>query len=213
MSDLLAILSSQKNQLIALIQSSKLNLNKFEIAKDGSFYKYQGTDYFFYFKRGPQHRPVVHYSPGLHQLEYATEINFETFVHPAQEFYNWLENLEREINEPDLFEILINQGDSIQILNENSLFSPEEVTHVRAKVQEIRKDFSTSDFTKQQLKEINRKLDESIELLQKLTKSQWKSYFIGSLISLALNAVIPIDMIATIWDKIKYFFIRLALGT
>ncbi len=144
----------------------------------------RGTEYFFALDPSYQ---CCQYSPGL---ETKTEVHLPgNLVNTLSFFDLWLSYTKREIETPDLWAAVRQERDFLAATGEdNSGFTPEEQTRVRASVTEIRLHLTTTyQLSAEQLRLITSRLDSLADAARRVGRIDWKNQAVGALINIAIT--------------------------
>ncbi len=109
-------------------------------------------------------------------------------------FLKWLDYLEREIGEPDLWAERIAETEMFADKVKNDNFSKDELRELRMLLNKLQADINeTSRLVPEQIKNINNKVDYLIESSQRIGRKDWIILFISILGQEILNIVNQID--------------------
>ncbi|NEM98632.1 hypothetical protein [Pontibacter burrus] len=209
------LLLSQKNELFNIIEESEnltpaqFNLSEPSTDSNGfSSISLKESEYYFnIFKDQNYHKSfVVNYVPGSDTyLEASGRIGWDSIV---THFYDWIENLTRELNEPNSWERLEKEISSINFSSkkDNSKFTIREYEELKAKTILLSQNLSTIPLLVQQHTEIKIELERLTEFAKDLGKYDWQNLFIGTVISIIIQLNVTKENATLLWDLIKNTF-------
>ena len=206
--DIIKLLQTQKNDLLKMILDEKFfNPKDFKITMSGSSVTYKDSDYKFIYYYGPRRSEHIIYCPGEQSYEESHEVSQQPWISKLVSFQNWLENLKKEVETPDLWKELLELKslDSV-FVNEDEGFNSIEKELILKRINEIEKEIKGINIPKNIQNEIIDKLNSTLGLLDKLTKKQWIEYFLGAMIGYIFNLALDPENIKSIWYIIKPFF-------
>lgn len=186
------LMRSQKNQLLEIIKRKELDPFNFEWVKEVdrskliSLLKYKDTDYLFGTKIYPDYFEWVA-SPGLDYLiEKHVVYSWNDVV---VGFHYWLNYLNREIEQPDLWGELerIKEFGDIEYEVENTMqqFSYQETSQIEEGINNIR-DYLIKEVkgNAEEVMKINEKLDYLIDASKRMGRIDWRNVFIGTVVNI-----------------------------
>lgn len=206
------LLQSQKNRVYDLIEKEGLSPNMFCFEESAPSTKIclKSSDYYFILTEDNFDRPSVKYSPGENRFD---EGYFYAPAWGDQIDYieAWLQNLAREINEPDKWKLLQEELENINfsdIKYENIKFTYQEYELLESKTNELKEKIGKLNLLEKQLKQINNKLDHLLNLAKDMNKTDWKELFIGSIISLIMQLSVDKTTGQAIFALVRGLFIK-----
>lgn len=218
------LLISQKDKLFEIIENdnnftpSQFEIN--EICQGGNKimteFKFKNSDYYYKFFPDTESASCFYanYSPGVYSnIDYTTRfvINDES----NKLFKQWLFCLNRELNAPNKWERLQNEIQSLNINfnedNSNDKFSFQEYTDLSNKIDILKQNIKSINFSSEQLNAIDIKLDDLKELAKNLKRFDWRNLFIGTIISIIIQLEVNKDNANDLWRLIKHIFSNLFL--
>jgi len=209
------LLLLQKNELYTIIEESEcLTPRQFSLIETqndrGGFasINLKESDYVFRIFKEENYAKsfVVNYIPGLDTYEEASErVGWEGIIN---HFYEWIENIARELNEPNKWERLEQEISSIKFSSypDNSKFTIREYEQLKSKTILLSQNLSSIPLLVQQQTEINKELERLTELAKDLGKFDWQNLFIGTMISIVIQLNVTKENAALLWDLIKSTF-------
>lgn len=210
------LLLSHKNELFKIIEECEFQTpGQFILTESsdddnrGVTINLKNSDYTFSIlnNNNDYHSPfIANYVPGLGTYrEISGGTSWDGIIH---QFYEWLENVSRELKEPNYWERLKLEISSINFstnLN-NSKFSIKEYNELKHNVETLSHKLSSIPLLAQQQIEIRSELDRLILLATDLGKFDWFSLFIGTIISIIIQLNVTKDNAELLWSLIKYTF-------
>lgn len=202
-----SLLRSQKNDILPLIQNSKLNPNEFvwSIIVSGFTHlevpilRHKPSEYYFIFDfSSSSGRHVYQYSPGQDKI---LESGYAGPWRDQLAYFNlWLSSLKVEIEAPDLWKSLNNAQEFIDGVSEkkveNSKFSPDEQKAVLNLLMEIKENLLTvSKSSNEQKKIIEENFEHLKGALSNFGKKDWLLLFLGTAFQWIASGVLPPDQI------------------
>jgi hypothetical protein len=209
------LLLSQKNELFKIIEESEcltpgqFNLTETQTDRGGfASIGLKESDYFFrIFEDKNYHKSfVVNYVPGLDTYkEVSGSIGWEGIVN---HFYEWIDNVSRELNEPNYWEKFEQEISSINFSSnrDNSKFTIREYEELKSKTVLISQNLSSIPLLVHQQAEIRNELERLVELAKDLGKFDWLNLFIGTMISIFIQLNVTKENAALLWDLIESTF-------
>jgi hypothetical protein len=214
------LLLSQKNELYKIIEDTQsLSPNQFSIIepkndREGDIsILLKNTDFVFkIFEDKRYHKSFfLNFIPGIDVYKEITgNVGWDEII---QNFYFWLENIVRELQEPDYWERFEHEL-SVANINSNinnSKFSIKEYEDLQRKIDLISQNIETIPLIAEQLSDIKKELNRLTELAKDLGKYDWFNLFVGSIISIAIQLSISKENVSLLWDIIKSAFNNLFL--
>jgi len=206
------LLTSQKDYIFEIIQEDNyFSPYQFEIvesengAQTSIFFK--NSDYFFQFIDSDYYSKFyLNYQPGDECfLEVTSDLDWsEGMIH----FDKWLNNLQREINSPNLWQKFQSEATSLNVsfVSDNSKFTINEYNELKQKIDFIINQLPNIELGNQQQIEIASTLQHLLTLSNELGKFDWKSLFIGTIISIIIQLNVTKENADLLWQLIKSSF-------
>jgi hypothetical protein len=203
---------SQKNTIFEMIKRYELDPFNFEWKETQSVHKsnnglivsrleYKNTPYFFQydFVKG---NPYQLFSPGSDVL---TTAEFGgTWVYAINYTNQWLNNLKKELNEPDLWNEIQKYSIGYEDQIDNDPFSIEQFYRIQTGLNEIRKylieNYGNSE---ENSKLINSKLDYLLDSAKRQGKQDWINTLIGVVVTISAALTLSPDRATTLWTLVK----------
>ncbi|MFB9862675.1 hypothetical protein [Rufibacter immobilis] len=209
------LLLSQKNELFKIIEESEsLTPGQFDLlepSKDSSGFisvNFKKSSYYFkIFEDQHYHKSfIVNYVPGLDTyIEASGKIGWSDIVN---HFYDWIENLIRELNEPNRWERLEREISSINFSTsgDNSKFTIREYEELKARTVLISQNLSSIPLLVEQQTEIKKEIERLTELAKDLGKFDWLNLLIGTMVSIIVQLNVTKENASLLWNLIKITF-------
>lgn len=206
------LLISQKDQIFEIIQSSNFfSPNQFKIIvaryKTETQIKFQNSKYFFNIRTEEQTGGFeIERSPAKDRLFIRISIlNWSTVI---EQFSEWIENLEREIKSPNLWEKFDSNifGFEIQPDLDNTKFTVKEFEQLSLKMNILIQNLQSLNLLDNEKSEIQKRLQHLLELSKDLGKFDWKSMFVGTIVSIIIQLNVNKENAEALWKLIKQAF-------
>lgn len=206
------LLISQKDKIFQIIQSSNFfSPNQFKIVvaryKTETQIKLQSSKYYFNIRSEDKTGGFeIERSPAKDRLLITISIlNWSTVV---EQFTEWIENLEREIKSPNLWDKFESNlfGFEIQPDLDNSKFTAKEFEQLSLKMKLLIQNVETLNLLNNEKNEIQNSLQHLLELSKDLGKFDWKSVFVGTIISIIIQLNVNKENADALWKLIKQAF-------
>ncbi|MCG6191504.1 hypothetical protein [Maribellus maritimus] len=209
------LLLSQKNELFKFIENREsLTPGQFTInepqpsSSEDTSIRLKDSDYYFAIFEDSEYVKsyFVNYVPGLDSyLEISSRIGWNEIT---EHFRKWLDNLTRELKEPNYWERLGREISAINFSNkfDNSKFSAREYEELKSKVEYLSQNLNSIPLLVQQQNEIKEELRRLTELAKDLGKFDWMNLFIGTIISVVIQLSITKENVEILWNLIKSTF-------
>ena len=211
------LLPSQKDALYDLIEQNRLSPSQFEFVESESKRThgalatnllFKGSDFFFSFET-IANSEMPHfsiYSPG--EFAYEETAYPGSWVPQYERVSNWLLFLKREINTPNKWDRLYSEISGIYLKtdNDSSKFTIHEFEDLQNKISNIKSGFQKIGLPSEQLLVFNDKLDYLISQAKEMNKFDWKSLFIGTIISIIIQLAVSPENAKEIWEIVKKTF-------
>lgn len=210
------LLTTQKNSLFEIISSFNLSPNQFEFvdaqgrnnpATRSTKLKFKNSNFFFSFESAQNstyHYAI--YSPG--ESTYVMEDYPQYWKNQLMTFTKWVVYLKREITAPDKWENLHKQIDNLGVKfdNDERKFTIPEYEELSSKLEVLKSQLSRLDLLPEQIEALNSKIDFLAESAKSMSKFDWKSLFIGTIVNTTLQLALGEEQISLIWNLIKSTF-------
>lgn len=212
------LLTSQKNLLYEIIESNGLspfqfNIEEYKFPTSGMINTkllYKGTNYYFDFMtfQGHNNMAFAEFSPGEFSVKWRSD--GESWNILVNYFFSWLLYLRREITSLDKWARLQREmeelGVNLSQEGDGNQFTVEEYFFLEKKIISIKNSIGHIGLSELQINEINNKLDHLIQLAESMNKFDWKSLFIGTIISIIIQLEVSPDHAKSLWQIIKSVF-------
>lgn len=204
------LLQSQKNELFHIIEASGLSPAQFELIEQNrasvreigfTNIVYKESSWYFSFTEA-----YIKYSPDKETIA-SMYVNKE-WDHRISFFYTWIDCLKREISSEDLWGRLQSEIKDINLPfhEDNSRFTVLEYDQLGDRLNVLKEKIDHMKLEPQSTLVINQKLDEILVHAKSMSKSNWKSLFIGTIISLVIQLSIDKQLGEQLWDAIREVF-------
>ena len=210
------LLRIQKNELFERIEASGLSPSLFvfqdsnPILDNSTYVRYKGTPYYFQiFENDSRQYPIgIRFSPG--QNTFIEDRNSENWPWAADIFMYWLNNLLTKITLPDKWERFNDEIKNLKFSfsNENDKFSISEYEELKTQITLLKHNFRMIQLVPEQLAILENKIDHLTELAKDLGKFDWKSLFVGTIVSIIIQLGVTPENALAIWDLVKKAFNR-----
>ncbi|MDA3880565.1 MAG: hypothetical protein PF436_09270 [Prolixibacteraceae bacterium] len=138
-----------------------------------------------------------------------TEDEFtQTWSTQKSSFRRWLYYLKRELETPNKWDRLNTEIQSLKlnIIAEEGKFSFKEYEELKSKLHILTGQISNSNIPLNQINILNAKIDHLTDLARDMDKFDWKSLFIGSIVSIVIQLGLTQENAQLIWHFIKITF-------
>lgn len=125
-------------------------------------------------------------------------------------FYIWLENINRELKEPNYwaqFEYQLAAANIHSNIN-NSKFTVREYEELKMKVDNLSHNIESIPLPTEQLSDIKEELKRLIVLAKDYGKYDWLNLFVGSMISIFIQLSVTKENVVLLWEVIKSAFVN-----
>lgn len=214
------LLTSQKNELLEMINRSSLEPSQFEWAEVRSrrspsvgrdepvlvpILKVKGTEYFFVFEV-EDGKPVALYSPGRDRV-----VQYEltrSWDNQESSFGDWLYCLTRELQQPDLWEQLsryrLAGDETLTVADVNTQFTFPEVQQIHGGIENIRAYLSgnVEDYRHKQA-DVDEKLDYLIGAAKRQGRKDWFHTAVGVLCGISASLSLDPQKGKAMWELLK----------
>lgn len=207
----MALLQSQRNAVLTLIQHR--GFDPLEFRWENGIIRHTPTGYGCSFRIwGPgSSLHIVEYSPGQtteHAIANGVAWNSALIV-----VAEWLANLKREYEAPDLWAELVRQreiaGGAADAEIENTPFTPAEQAQVAGMLRELSEYVRVNyELSAGQLETIDGRLAYLEGAAKRVGRIDWRNLFVGTIVGLAVDAVIP----GTAVNGLLVFGLRMLAG-
>jgi hypothetical protein len=183
------LLQTQKNEVLLTVRQSGMNPLEFELVEQPNVRLiHKPSKFLFIFGEN-----AVTFSPGA-EAQYQTieKLNWAGKISMLE---IWLGYLKREIHAPDLWSALAQEKElfSLEPAGEaNAPFNADEQAQIKRAIDEISVYITTTySLAGEPLAKVNRKLDYLIDASTRLGRIDWKNIFVGAIVGLVLEQLIP----------------------
>jgi hypothetical protein len=157
----------------------------------------------------------LRFSPG--DIRYEDSSYAATWYDIESTFKYWLKYLKREIQLEDKWEKLNSEIQSLQLYKEegdflNSKFTVPEYLEIKQKIFLLKEGIAKLELLPEQIALLNDKLDLVLDLTTQLGRFDWKSLFIGTIVSIIIQLGVTQDNAKAIWALIKQVFHNYFIG-
>lgn len=208
------LLTSQKNILYDVIIAYGLSPSQFILTeKESTNYvneivtniSHKSSEFYFSFESRYDRRSIL-FSPGSDTYSVAHSVN--SWNELEYHFQNWIGNLLNEINVENKWDRLEKEmkGINLNLKNEPDKFSAHEFEELKNKVLAIKQGLNKIGLLSEQVSIINEKLDHLTELAIDMNKFDWKSLFIGTILSVIIQLGVTQENAKSLWALIKQVF-------
>ncbi|HSY77944.1 MAG TPA: hypothetical protein VK890_13845 [Bacteroidia bacterium] len=210
------LLTSQKDAIYDLIEASLFFPAKFEFSEISSknfhgtiatILSYKNTEYSFSFENliGSNDHYAIFCPGASSHTDNDTTLSWTNQLNAVN---RWLSYLEREVTSPNKFKRLKHEIEGIKMVftNDEDKFSVHEFEDVQRRVALIKESTLSLGLLPQQINSINSKLDHLTEMAKELNKFDWKSLFIGAIVTIIIQLEVTPEHAKLLWDLIKRSF-------
>jgi hypothetical protein len=217
------LLLSQKNRLFDIIEENGLTPGLFgynevftsdgRVAETRISFKNAPFSFSIYCKNGKD--IIIKHSPGYSMYE---ELAYpDTWGEIEFDYGTWLSYIEREIKLEDKWEKLNSEIQSLQLYNGendflNSKFTVQEYLEIKQKIYLLKEGISKLELLPEQITILNDKLDLVLDMTTQLGRFDWKSLFIGTIVSIIIQLGVTQDNAKAIWALIRQIFHNYFIG-
>lgn len=200
------LLDTQRNEVFDAIVRAEMSPIDFSWEQNVLRYKYDDRFFFEFGELGSV--TTVKFSPGSFNLIEKDNVR-NGWKNVIVRVNRWLTYLKKEINVFDRWAIIKDFSISSFILfrDENGKFSPDELSYIDQKINEIKGEISKLGLIQSDLSSINAILNELNEKADKFTKKDWKNLFIGMVASKIIDLALNDDYRDAIWSVIRTAFL------
>lgn len=205
------ITNQQKKELSHIFKENNLNLLDFEVFGNNHEFTIKFKfDYFsFTVIRKDSDEYVVTISSINNARKGSAVVKWQGVI---SKFQLWTKELNNEINTPTGWESFESQNYlNNEFTDLNKPFSEEEKIITRNSLKYLKSKIIELDIPIENLKILEKKLDELNDKVEELTKFDWKSLFIGTIASIIMSLGIPAESAGMLWEYIKSAFSGLKL--
>ena len=201
------LLLSQKNELFDEIQNSGFSPLQF-LFHEGSptIIQHISSNFYFQFKSNNHYFSHVEFSPGKQKI--SDERYCDSWAQGKNSFVSWLDYVKRETETEDKWQRLQQEVNSLDIVlpDDSSKFSANEYEILQGRFIILKQNIIALNLNPSQLNSINLKLDYLLSEAKQMNKFDWKSLFIGSIVSLIIALSITHEQGIALWGIIKQVF-------
>ncbi len=210
------LLPTQKNDIFDIIIDEGFNPKDFKFSEESlsqdeivTYLKFKNTKYYFMFRRVDNFYYEAQYSPAERSLEFQEKVRggWKQF---SIRIKRWLRHLKRETNTVDKWETF---KKGLQLIpfsfdtnNKTENFSKDELKLIALKIDSVKHEIIKLQLPSDTIKQLNAKLDSLDKKADKLSKTDWKALFIGTIFTIIFNLAIPPETAKTIWEIIRQAF-------
>lgn len=191
--------------------------SRFDVLPSATRLTFRGTEYAFLIDR--RHRRDFHYvlyCPGLHNYE--AEANPGTDWHLVKAYFKeWLENLLREIGEPDRWQSLAVELAGTTVGFEprsdgDTFFTVKEYDQLVGRLDTASQRLDETGLSEEEIEVIRVKFNHMKDMGRKLNRSDWESLFVGTIVSSMTQLGVNPEAAQQVWNILKEVFGNLLLG-
>jgi hypothetical protein len=211
---LMRLLKTQKNELFEIIEATGLSPNSFFYRDPDVFSNhateigYRNSNFRFSIRVSSDNQDliIINYSPGASIFD--REEWLRGWAKVVEHFDTWVNALYDEITVADKWERLNEEVEQVHITyeNETNQFSAFEYEDLKIKMHLLKSEIRKIGLPSDQLTAIESKLDHLTEIGLSLSKFDWKSLFVGTIISIIIQLSVTPDNAKTIWGLIRKVF-------
>lgn len=221
------LLVSQKNEIYALIEEAGFSPAQFQFHEvDSAFDAVPKVmklvygalpEYSFRFdRRARREMHYVSYSPGLHDLIDEANPGADWFMVKAY-VKEWLQNLGRELDQPDRWRSMAVVLEQSNIPNygapeDAKPFSVPEHKQLCDKLDEASKRLPEVGLEETEIEVIRLKFERLKEKASTMSRGDWRSLFLGSMVGLVSQLGLSVDTARMLWDLLRQVFRGLLLN-
>ena len=189
------LLKSQKNELYDWIVAFGLSPSQFNFkeSKNGIGFgvlnqmQFEESEYHFIFDRvSADGRIMLSFCPGIDRY-IESHLVIDWFMQKEM-FRRWLNALNKEINEPDKWELLEKEMNQFNITFDDSTdkFSASEYEDLKQRMNQLKEGIKANDLLSEHFEILNAKIVHLTESALTMNKFDWKSQFVGTVINLSM---------------------------
>jgi len=218
------LLISQKDLLFEIIENdnnfapSQFEIEEYPQGRNEVLteFKFKNSEYYFRFFHDTDtvNSFIANFSPGKYSTV-ETTMRFVINTEGLKYFRSWISCLNKELKSPNKWERLKNEFQSLNIrfdeTNNSDKFTIQEYIELSHKIDDLKQNIKSIDFTTEQINAINCKLDDLKELAKDLKRFDWNSLFIGTFISIIMQLEVNKENANSLWLLIKHIFNNLLL--
>lgn len=209
------LLNIQRNELFDNITAYGLSPSQFTLSEINStmseneiatVLRLNNSKFYFMFETYQSENHYLYFSPG--QGKYTGENLAEDWDEVISCFHEWLNVLFQEITAEDKWTRLENEvkGLKINFTDDQDKFSANEYIHLKEQISTLKDGVQKIGLTQEQTQAIINKLDHLTELATEMNKFDWKSMFIGTIVSIIIQLSVTPQNAMTLWTLIKQVF-------
>jgi len=217
------LLKSQHNDIFDLIIQAGLSPSQFTIGKvqdpvtilsgfEKTRISVAESEYFLEFAI-EQGKHIVRLAPGSQKFTEAYQIKSE-WSEKRKYVSLWLQNLKREIDQPDKWADFLKSAQGIEwdlTSSDNERFTYQEVEEIIASKERAKIRIAELHLPPEQLRLIEERLDYIAEKAKSLGKVDWKNIMLGTLVALIVQLALPPETTKALWLILKEAFQRIIL--
>lgn len=213
------LLTSQRDEIYSIIENSGLSPSQFVFKEQNSLFDprqkstkliFKGSEFFYLF----EHSKSSHYARYCPAEDlFVEDHTVRTWDSQLLQFEYWLIYLIREVNAPNKWERLSIELNSIDLAfeSDDTQFSISEYEELQKMLLTVKAGVATLGLSADEAVTINSKLDYLTDSAKKMSKFNWKSLFIGTIVNTVLNLGLTPEKAESIWILIKEVFKTLLL--
>jgi len=205
------ITNLQKKELSNIFQELKLNINDFKTS--GQYKEFKIEFKFDYFSFSINKRNQNEYYLSIYPIDnkngYSVGAKWESVL---SYFEKWAKEIKQELSTPTGWETFDSENYlKAEFSDLNKKFSVEEQVSIKQNLEELISKIKQLELQEDVFKIFERKIDELSQKVNKLSKFDWKSLFIGTIVSLLFTFGLPPETSGFIWKLVKTTFSRFQL--
>lgn len=206
------LLTSQKNALFKLIENHQhLSPNQFELIEDypGGYPRtligFKKSEFCFKISDSDEYYGVLfaNYIPGKDKYNEATNrLHWDGII---EHFQDWLDNVQKENSQPDLWNQLKTEiiAIGLNVHIDNAKFTAWEFEELSQRMSILAENISSLPLLLEQQEEIKRELARITKTAKDLGKFDWANLLIGTLISVVAQLAVTKENVIALWDIVK----------
>jgi hypothetical protein len=208
------LLLSQKNDLFDYIETIGLSPNLFEFNEPKSMdsgktiIRFKNSPFHCAFFMHPDKNVVIITCSPSEDLYEKQDWIDTAWPSLKLKITGWLRYLQREIQQVDKWARLAQEVSRINIPSndDNDKFTASEYAEIKIKMSRFKSELKYIDLTPLQIEILEQKIDYLMDKAETLGKFDWKSLFIGTIISIIIQLGVTPDNAQAFWDLIKRIF-------
>ncbi len=206
------ITNLQKKELSDIFQKLKLNIHDFKTS--GQYKEFKIEFKFDYFSFSINKRNQTEYNLTIYPVDnkngYSVGAKWENVL---TYFEKWAKAIKSELSTPTGWETFDSENYmKTEFSDLKEKFSVEEQELIKQNLKELTSKIKQLELNEEVFKTFETKLDELSKKVDKLNKFDWKSLFIGTIVSLLFTFGLPPETSGFIWELVKTTFSRFQLS-